>query len=117
MTELPEFPMTVYERVGSGPESMRFLCFGRLPERVERTDPETGRQKMVWRHTVFVPVWGATEKEAKAKFRAWVAEQREAMLKREMRVASAERARADNSLARTSDALSASEGQDDEGQE
>lgn len=87
MTE-PTFPMTLYERIGDGPESKRFLAQVRIAK------------------GVVIPVWGATAAEAQARFERWLAEQREAELKRDMRVERQQRARARKDFARVRERLS-----------
>ncbi|MGI9402886.1 MAG: hypothetical protein ACR2OF_00045 [Hyphomicrobium sp.] len=84
----PAYQMTMYERIGDGPEGKRFLAQVRIAK------------------GVYIPVWGGTADEAKARFERWLAEQHAAELKRAMRVERQQRARARKDFARVRERLS-----------
>ncbi len=73
------------------PAGRKYVCIGWLPSRHTRRDPETGKKTEVWTYGCVGFHYGATRDEAEAKLRVWVEEQREAELKRQIRVSRQQR--------------------------
>lgn len=82
-----KFPTSSYVSTDPAcPPGRKHLCIAWLPEKVARTDPATGKTRMVWVYGVATFHYGTTAAETEQKLRVWVEEQREAFLKSQIKI-------------------------------